>query len=75
MRNKALHPLHAAFTASAIAILLIMSGAMGYTIRKSNWSFVTGTWSNGVVWWEISYGMVALLFAVYFWRKGLRTVT
>jgi hypothetical protein len=75
MRNKALHPLHAAFTASAIAILLIMSGAMGYTIKKSNWSFVTGTWSNGVVWWEISYGMVALVFAVYFWRKGLRTVT
>jgi uncharacterized membrane protein (UPF0136 family) len=74
MRNKA-RPLHAAFTATAAAILFLVAGALGYTIEKSNWSFITGTWSGGVVWWEIFYGVVALLFAAYFWRKGLRTTT
>ena len=32
-----------------------------------------GAWSDGVVWWEVVYGMVALVFAAYFWRKGLET--
>lgn len=67
------HPLHVAFTATAFGILFLVAGAIGLTIGKSNWSIVRGTWSDGVVWWEIAYGAVALLFAVYFWRKGLQT--
>jgi uncharacterized membrane protein (UPF0136 family) len=69
------HPLHAAFTFTTVAVVLLVSGAMGYTIRKSNWSFITGTWSDGVDWWEIFCGAAALLPAVYFWRKGLRDTT
>ncbi|MEO5739456.1 MAG: hypothetical protein ABIS29_02560 [Vicinamibacterales bacterium] len=49
-----------------------MAGSIGLTIGKSNWSIVRGTWSEGVVWWEVWYGAVALAFAAYFWRKGLR---
>ena len=45
---------------------------MGLTITKNNWSFLSGTWSDGVVWWQILYGAAALLPAAYFWRKGLR---
>jgi hypothetical protein len=71
MRNRAFRPLHAAFTLTAAAILFLVSGTIGFSIKKDNWSFIGGTWSDGPVWWEISYGMVALVFAVYFWRKGL----
>ena len=66
------HPLQTAFTLTTIAAVLIVSGAVGLTIGPSNWSFVSGTWSDGVVWWEIFYGAAVLLPAVYFWRKGLR---
>jgi hypothetical protein len=69
-------PLHVAFTATTAAIVLILAGTFGYTIEKSNWSFVRGVWSGGgVVWWEIFYGLVALVLAVIFWRKGLREIT
>jgi hypothetical protein len=69
------HPLHVAFTATAFGIIFLVAGAMGLTIGKSNWSIVRGTWSDAVVWWEIAYGVIALLFAGYFWRKGLRMET
>ena len=63
-------------TATTAAIVLILAGTFGYTIEKSNWSFVRGVWSGGgVVWWEIFYGLVALVLAVIFWRKGLREIT
>jgi hypothetical protein len=69
------HPLHVAFTATAFGILFVVAGAMGLTIGRSNWSMVRGTWSDGVVWWEIGYGAIALLFALHFWRKGLQMET
>ena len=65
-------PLHVAFTATAASILFLVAGTFGYTIKKNNWSFISGTWSEGVVWWEIVYGLVAMIFAIYFWRKGLQ---
>lgn len=67
------HPLHAAFSATTFGIVFLAAGTLGYTFRKSNWSLISGTWSDGVVWWEIVYGVVALVFATYFWQKGLRT--
>lgn len=67
------HPLHAAFSATTFGLLFLVAGTIGLTISKSNWFFIRGTWSEGVVWWEIVYGVVALAFAVYFWRKGLQT--
>jgi multisubunit Na+/H+ antiporter MnhG subunit len=68
-------PLHAAFSATTFGIVFLVAGTIGYTIKKSNWTLVSGTWSDGVVWWEIVYGVVALVFAVYFWRKGLQLTT
>ena len=66
------HPLHAAFTFTTLAVVFLVSGAMGLTIRKDNWSIVSGTWSGGIVWWEILYGVAATVPAAWFWRKGLR---
>ena len=66
-------PLHVAFTTTTFGLLFLVAGSIGYTIKKSNWSFISGTWSDGVVWWEVFYGVVALVFAAYFWRKGLET--
>lgn len=74
MRNR-FRPLHAAFTLTAAGLLFLVPGTIGLTISKRNWSFLRGTWSEGVVWWEIFYGAVALVFAAYFWRKGLQTAT
>jgi hypothetical protein len=70
-----LHPLHAAFTTTTFGILFLVAGTIGLTIGRNNWSFISGTWSDGVVWWEVFYGLVALVFAAYFWRKGLKTPT
>ena len=69
------HPLHAAFSTTTFGLLFLVAGTIGYTIKKSNWSFISGTWSDGVVWWEVFYGVIALVFAAYFWRKGLETTT
>lgn len=74
MRPK-YHPLQAAFTTTTFGLLFLVAGTIGSTISKSNWSFVRATWSEGVVWWEVGYGVVALAFAAYFWRKGLETPT
>ena len=67
------HPLQAAFTTTTFGLLFLIAGSIGYTISKSNWSIVRVTGSGGVVWWEVFYGVVALVFAAYFWRKGLKT--
>ena len=75
MRSKKYHPLHVAFTLTTFGSLFLVAGAIGYTIKKSNWYFLAGTWSDRVVWWEIVYGVVALAFSAYFWRKGLETTT
>lgn len=73
MRSRKTHPLHIAFTLTTFGTLFLVAGAIGLTIGKSNWSVVRGTWSDGVVWWEIGYGIVALIVAGYFWRRGLRS--
>ena len=67
-------PLSVAFTATLMAIVFLTAGTLGYHIKKSNWSFVTATWTGSVVWWEIWIGVLAALCAVYFWRKGLRSL-
>jgi hypothetical protein len=69
------NPLHAAFSTTTFGLLFLVAGSIGYTIKKSNWSMIAATRSDGVVWWEVAYGVIALAFAAYFWRKGLNTTT
>ena len=67
-------PLSAAFSTTAFGLLFLIAGAFGYEIKMSNWSFVAGEWASGPVWWEIWFGIISLVLAVYFWRKGLRSL-
>ena len=75
MPSKKNQPLHAAFTFTTFGALFLVAGLIGYTIQKSNWSIIAGSWSDGPVWWEVRLGVVALALAAYFWRKGLQTTT
>jgi hypothetical protein len=62
----------AAFSTTLLALLLLVPGLSGYELHKSDWSFVRLTHSGAPVWWEIRFGIIALLLAIYFWRKALR---
>ena len=64
----------AAFSTTFLAILLLVPGLSGYELHKSDWSFVRVTRTGALVWWEIWFGVIALLFAIYFWRKALRLI-
>lgn len=67
-------PLQAAFSTTLFGLLFVIAGSIGYTIKKSNWFIVTGSWSEDVVWWEVRLGLVLLGFAVFFWRKSLQVL-
>lgn len=61
-----------AFTTTAVGVLFMAAGVMGYSLDRRE-RFVTGvTWTDHIIWWEIAVGTVALLLAVGFWRSGLR---
>jgi hypothetical protein len=68
------YDLHAAFTCTAASGLCAVAGVMGYELSKRS-RFFTGTaWSDDVIWWQVWVGVAFALVAVYFWRKGLRTL-
>lgn len=67
-------PFGNAFGATLFGAVFLGAGAIGYEIKKSNWSIVTGAWTGGPVWWEIWLGATMLAFAVYFWRQAIRTL-
>jgi hypothetical protein len=61
-----------AFTATAVGVLFMAAGVMGYSLDRHE-RFVGGvTWTDHVIWWEIGVGATALLLAIGFWRAGLR---
>ena len=67
-------PLWNAFSLTAAAILLVVTGLVGYTLSKHD-RFVAGTpWTDGVIWWQVAVGGALLAAAVWFWRKGLREI-
>ena len=70
-RRLRTHPFHAAFSATAAAALLLATGLAGYNLRHG---FFHGTWTGGVIWWEIRLGILFSLLAVYFWRKSFQSL-
>ncbi len=64
-------PLSAAFSTTFAAGLFLVTGLIGYSLSHG---FFEGTWTDGIVWWEIRFGIVFALFAVYFWRKAFRSL-
>jgi drug/metabolite transporter (DMT)-like permease len=72
--GRAYRPLWMAFSATALSLMFLISGAIGYTLSKHA-RFASGTaWADGVIWWEIWVGIAAALIASYLWHLGLRSI-
>jgi hypothetical protein len=67
-------PLWLAFTSSAVALLFVGAGFLGYNLSRHS-RFIAGTaWSDTVIWWEVWTGLAATALAALFWRAGLRSI-
>jgi membrane protein implicated in regulation of membrane protease activity len=65
-------PIFNALSFTAAAALFLVSGLIGYTLSRHD-RFVAGTaWSPSVIWWQIAVGVVLLVVAAFFWRRGLQ---
>jgi hypothetical protein len=73
--GRAWSPLWLAFSATALAALFLGAGTIGYILSKRD-RFMAGTsWSETVLWWEVGVGVALIPLAVYFWRRGLRSIS
>jgi hypothetical protein len=73
MKTSGAGPLHAAFTTTAAGIVCLVTGAVGYGIRKTGGvpylQFV-----DAVVWPQVWWGVGFLVAAGFFWWRALRTL-
>lgn len=67
-------PLSMAITATATAILFVVSGSIGYTLNRHDQFVAHTAWTGGVIWWQIGVGLSAAAVAVFLWRMGLRSI-
>ena len=65
-------PLWYAFTTTAAAALFLISGSVGYTLRKGLPLFAAARWSDGVIWSQVGVGLAFVPVAVFCWRKAIR---
>ncbi len=68
------NPLRLAFGTTAAALLFLGAGALGYRLGRHE-RFVSGAWSDSVIWWEVAVGLALVPVAAWFWRKGLRSMS
>jgi hypothetical protein len=73
-RGRMWSPLWLAFSTTAAAVLFLVAGAIGYTLSKRARFFDGTSWSDGVIWWQVGVGLALLPLALYFWRRGLRSM-
>jgi hypothetical protein len=73
-RGRTWSPLWGAFTATAVAMLFLVAGTLGYRLRGGVPFTIAGAWSGTVVWSEIWVGVAVALIAIYLWRRGLRSL-
>jgi len=66
-------PLQGAFTFTTFAVVFLMTGTLGYEIKKSG-GVPYLRWTDGVVWEQIWWGVGASLLAALFWIVGLRSL-
>jgi hypothetical protein len=72
--GRARSPLWGAFTATAVAILFIVAGAVGYKLTHGIPFTHSLEWTGRVLWSEIAVGVGAGVAAIFFWRAGLRSI-
>jgi hypothetical protein len=63
-------PLWMAFTTTASAAVLIVAGAIGYTLDRRAQFFAGTAWSDSVIWWQVGVGLAMLPLAAYSFRKA-----
>jgi len=67
-------PLWGAFTATAVAILFVVAGALGYRLERGVPFTIAAAWSGQVLWSQIWVGTGMAVLAIYLWRRGLRSL-
>jgi hypothetical protein len=72
--GRARSPLWGAFTATAVAILFVVAGAVGYKLTHGVPFANRLEWTGRVLWSEIWVGAAAAVVAVFLWRAGLRSI-
>ena len=72
--GRSLSPLWGAFTATAVAVLFLVAGALGYRLEGGVPFAIAAAWSGTVLWSEIWVGIGAALIAAYLWHRGLRSL-
>src|SRR3954451_21598709 len=73
-RGRSGSPLWGAFTATAVSILFMVAGAVGYELTNGVPFTLSTGWRGRVLWPEIWMGLGSAAIAVYFWRIGLRSI-
>jgi phosphatidylglycerophosphate synthase len=67
------NPLWMAFTLTAVALLYLVAGLLGYDVPRHN-PFIEkpAIWVGHVVWPQVAWASTALLLSGFFWWRGLR---
>ena len=73
-RGRAWSPLWAAFGTSTGAALFLMTGILGYRLGRHGRFAAGAAWSQDVIWPQVWIGVAMALAALYFWRRGLRSL-
>jgi drug/metabolite transporter (DMT)-like permease len=71
-RGRMWNPLWIAFSTTALAIVYVGAGAIGYTLDRHERFVAHTAWTGHVIWSEIGLGLLAGLVALHFWHKGLQ---
>ena len=67
-------PLWIAFGTTTGAAIFLVAGCIGYILDRHDRFVARTAWAGGVIWSEVSIGLVMTLVAMYFWRKDLRSI-
>jgi hypothetical protein len=66
-----MRPLWIAFSTTAIAIVLMTAGLIGYTLDRHDRFVAHTAWTGHVIWSQIGVGLLFALAAAFFWRNAL----
>ena len=68
------NPFSMAITATATAVLFVVSGSIGYTLSRHDRFIAQTAWTDGVIWSQVWVGLIAAALAVVLWRRALRSI-
>ena len=66
------HTFHLAFTLAMAGMVFCAAGIAGYDLGKRALLLAEDRWADGVIWWEIYFGIGFAIGAVYFAKTADR---